>query len=470
MAIAVASPHRAEAYEASRYVIEELKRRVPVWKREGYVDGETEWVPGFTPAVQEALVTPLVQLGPLAVAPSRPVPQSGDMADGFGRRIEYLRISVTDKCNLRCVYCMPEEGLPWLKREQILRYEEIAQIVRVMAGVGLRKIRLTGGEPLVRRDLSALVRMIRAVPRIQDVALSTNAVLLEEQAEELRDAGVDRVNVSLDSLRADRIDAISRRAGSAEAIFRGLDAAERVGFGPIKVNCVVMRGRNDDEVADFAAITRERPWHVRFIEVMPTGDNLGVQADEFVSADEMLERIRRHGRPAARGGAGRQRAGALLRVPRRAGDGGRHHAHEPQLLRALQPHAAHGGRPAAPLPVRPPADQPARPAAPWRAAGAAHPPHAVRKARAPLAGARHRRRLRRPARAVGGGGIAGRGSENAAAPPEVRRGRCVSSGLGPQHMPPPVHPCSLQHMRSSVSGYRHQHVLSPVVAPGAQLW
>ncbi|HYW12965.1 MAG TPA: GTP 3',8-cyclase MoaA [Longimicrobium sp.] len=237
-------------------------------------------------------MTPLVQLGPLAVAPSRPVPQSGAMEDGFGRRIEYLRISVTDKCNLRCVYCMPEEGLPWLRREQILRYEEIAEIVRVMAGAGLRKVRLTGGEPLVRRDLSALVRMIRAVPEIRDVSLSTNAVLLEEQAEELRDAGVDRVNVSLDSLRADRIDAISRRAGSAEAIFRGLDAAERVGFGPIKVNCVVMRGRNDDEVADFAAVTRERPWHVRFIEVMPTGDNLGVQADEFVSADEMLERIR----------------------------------------------------------------------------------------------------------------------------------------------------------------------------------
>jgi cyclic pyranopterin phosphate synthase len=213
------------------------------------------------------------------------------MADGFGRRVEYLRISVTDKCNLRCVYCMPEEGLPWLRREQILRYEEIAEIVRAMADLGLRRVRLTGGEPLVRRDLAALVRMIRAVPGIDDVALSTNAVLLAEHADELRDAGVDRVNVSLDSLRPDRIDAISRRAGSAEAIFRGLEAAERVGFGPIKVNCVVMRGRNDDEVADFAAVTRERPWHVRFIEVMPTGDNLGVQADEFVSADEMLARV-----------------------------------------------------------------------------------------------------------------------------------------------------------------------------------
>jgi len=246
-------------------------------------------------------VSRLVQLGPLPVASERPVPESGPMTDGFGRRIEYLRISVTDKCNLRCVYCMPEEGLPWLKREQILRYEEIAEIVRVMADQGLRRIRITGGEPLVRRDLPALVRMIRAVPQIEDVALSTNAVLLTEMADELREAGVDRVNVSLDSLRADRIDAISRRAGSAEGIFRGLDAAERAGFAPIKVNCVVMRGRNDDEVADFAAITRERPWHVRFIEVMPTGENLGVSADEFVSSDEILESIGRIGdlRPVA---------------------------------------------------------------------------------------------------------------------------------------------------------------------------
>ncbi len=238
----------------------------------------------------------LVQLGGgVPVYPERPVPVDGPMHDGFGRRVEYLRISVTDKCNLRCVYCMPVEGLPWLKREELLSYEEIAEVVRAMAEMGLRKLRITGGEPLVRRDLSTLVRKLRAVDGIEDIALSTNAVLLEEQAEELRAAGIDRLNVSLDSLRPERVDAISRRPGSAEAVFRGLDAAERAGFAPIKINCVVMRGRNDDEVASFAAITRERPWHVRFIEVMPTGDNLGVSRDEFVSSDEILDAVGRIG-------------------------------------------------------------------------------------------------------------------------------------------------------------------------------
>jgi cyclic pyranopterin phosphate synthase len=237
----------------------------------------------------------LVQLGPPQTPVSREVPITGPMQDGFGRRIEYLRISVTDKCNLRCVYCMPEEGLPWLKRDALLSYEEIAEIVGQMAPLGLRKLRITGGEPLVRRDLPRLVRMLRTIPGIEDLALSTNAVLLTEQAAELRDAGVDRLNVSLDSLIPERVDAISRRPGSAEQIFRGLEAAERAGFAPIKINCVVMRGRNDDEVEAFAQISRERPWHIRFIEVMPTGENLGVAGDEFVPADEMLERIGRIG-------------------------------------------------------------------------------------------------------------------------------------------------------------------------------
>jgi cyclic pyranopterin phosphate synthase len=214
------------------------------------------------------------------------------MRDGFGRRIEYLRISVTDKCNLRCVYCMPEEGLPWLRRDDLLTYEEIEEIVRVMAGMGLSRLRITGGEPLVRRELPALVGRLSAVDGIRDIAISTNAVLLAPVAGELRAAGVSRANISLDSLRPDRIDAIARRAGSHAGILAGLAAAQQVGFDPIKVNVVVMRGRNDDEIEDFARITMERPWHVRFIEVMPVAENLDISAGEFVSAFEMLERVR----------------------------------------------------------------------------------------------------------------------------------------------------------------------------------
>jgi GTP 3',8-cyclase len=213
------------------------------------------------------------------------------MRDGFGRRIEYLRISVTDKCNLRCVYCMPAAGLPWLGRAEILSYEEIGRVVETMAGLGLRRVRLTGGEPLVRRDVHRLVEIIAAIPGIDDIALSTNAVLLGPQAERLRSAGVRRVNVSLDSLRPDRIDAIARRAGAHREILAGLAVAESAGFEPIKVNAVIMRGRNDDEIEEFARITLERPWHVRFIEVMPVGDNLDISATEYVSAHEMLRRL-----------------------------------------------------------------------------------------------------------------------------------------------------------------------------------
>jgi len=214
------------------------------------------------------------------------------MIDGFGRRVEYLRVSVTDKCNLRCVYCMPEEGLPWLHKEQLLSYEEIVEIIATMAPLGLSRVRITGGEALVRRDLPDLARMIAAVPGIEDLSLSTNAVLLEEQSEALRGAGIKRVNISLDSLRPARIDALSRRPGSAGRIMAGIDAAERVGFEPIKVNVVLMRGRNDDEIADFASLTRERPWHVRFIEMMPTGSNLDLSRDSFIPCAEALDRLR----------------------------------------------------------------------------------------------------------------------------------------------------------------------------------
>ena len=187
---------------------------------------------------------------------------------------------------------MPEEGLAWIPKPEMLAYEEIAEIVGQMADLGLERVRITGGEPLVRKDLPDLVRMISAVPGIDDISLSTNAILLPRFATALREAGVARVNVSLDTLDRDRFEEIARRpARRFDETMVGLRAAEEAGFAPIKINCVIMRGLNDHEVVDFAEITRERPWHVRFIEVMPVGQNLHL-TDRFISADEVLDKIR----------------------------------------------------------------------------------------------------------------------------------------------------------------------------------
>ncbi len=187
---------------------------------------------------------------------------------------------------------MPEEGLAWIPKPEMLAYEEIAEIVGQMADLGLERVRITGGEPLVRKDLPDLVRMISAVPGIDDISLSTNAILLPRFATALREAGVARVNVSLDTLDRDRFEEIARRpARRFDETMVGLRAAEEAGFAPIKINCVIMRGLNDHEVVDFAEITRARPWHVRFIEVMPVGQNLHL-TDRFISADEVLEKIR----------------------------------------------------------------------------------------------------------------------------------------------------------------------------------
>lgn len=213
------------------------------------------------------------------------------MKDQFGRTINYLRISVTDKCNLRCAYCMPVEGLPWIPKEEVLSYEEITEIVRQMGDLGLRRVRLTGGEPLIRQDLAVLVRQLSSLGVLEDISLSTNAILLAEVAEELREAGIDRINVSLDTLRRERFSELARRPERFyDDTMEGIAAAESAGFRPLKINCVVMRGFNDDEMADFAAITRERPWHVRFIELMPTEENLFL-SDRFISADELLGRL-----------------------------------------------------------------------------------------------------------------------------------------------------------------------------------
>jgi cyclic pyranopterin phosphate synthase len=214
----------------------------------------------------------------------------GALQDQFGRGIEYLRISVTDRCNFRCVYCMPAEGLTWLPKQEILTYEEIAELVRQLAPLGLRRLRITGGEPTIRPDLDTLIAMLRAVPDIEDIALSTNGVKLPELAPRLRAAGLDRVNMSADSLRPDRIAALARRTTRFEPI-AAAEAAADAGLDPIKLNMVVMRGINDDEVEDFARLTFEHRWHVRFIELMPVGELRELTWQHVVPSDELLSRL-----------------------------------------------------------------------------------------------------------------------------------------------------------------------------------
>lgn len=192
------------------------------------------------------------------------------LQDPFGRIHDYIRISVTDRCNLRCVYCMPEEGMEFAPHEDIMTFEEITQILRVLAPMGLRKVRLTGGEPMVRKDLDKLVAMISAIDGIEDIALTTNAIFLEKKAQLLKDAGLTRINISLDSLRKDRFSMITR-GGDVNKVLRGIEAAQAAGLDPIKLNVVLMKGINDDEIKDFIALTKDAPLHVRFIEYMPIG-------------------------------------------------------------------------------------------------------------------------------------------------------------------------------------------------------
>jgi len=216
------------------------------------------------------------------------------MLDQFGRRIEYLRISITDRCNFRCQYCMPVEGLPWLPKQDILRYEEITAIVQQLAPLGLKRLRITGGEPTIRPELASLVRQLKAIEGIEDIALSTNGVKLPQMAAELAEAGLDRVNISADSLRPDRVVRIARRDLGFDLV-TAAKAAEDAGIGPIKINVVVMRGINDDEVADFARLTLEHPWHVRFIELMPVGELRELTWDHVVPSAEVLAEVQRMG-------------------------------------------------------------------------------------------------------------------------------------------------------------------------------
>ncbi|MBI3153223.1 MAG: GTP 3',8-cyclase MoaA [Chloroflexi bacterium] len=223
-----------------------------------------------------------------------------NLTDRFGRSINYLRISVTDRCNLRCVYCLPENGVQWQARENQLSAEEIARVTATMAQVGVKRIRLTGGEPLVRPDIVEIVARLASIPGIEEVSLTTNAMLLEKLAGPLADAGLKRVNISLDTLDEKKFKQITR-GGDIDRLWRGIAAAEEAHLSPLKLNTVVVNGLNADELSALARLTIENPWHVRFIELMPVGNaqNWGEgfpSLDErYISVHEMQARLSHYG-------------------------------------------------------------------------------------------------------------------------------------------------------------------------------
>ena len=285
-------------------------------------------------------------------------PAAGPLIDTFGRVASDLRISVTDRCNFRCTYCMPAEGVAWLPKDEILTFEELTRLLALFVSLGVDSIKVTGGEPTVRADLPTLVGMFRGVGPELDISITTNGVLLDTLAEPLARAGVDRATVSCDSLLRHRFAEMTRR-DALEKVLRGLQAAEAAGLTPIKINCVVIGGTNDDEVAGFARWARETGYEVRFIEYMPLDAQHAWEREKVVPAATMLERIGAVYPLVA--STPRRRAGHLVPLRRRRA---RRDRRDPQrhrtVLRLVQPHA-HDRRGAVPqLFVRARRDRPAR--------------------------------------------------------------------------------------------------------------
>ncbi|QQG66673.1 GTP 3',8-cyclase MoaA [Desulfobulbus oligotrophicus] len=214
--------------------------------------------------------------------------------DLFSRTISYLRLSLTDRCNLRCMYCVTEEEatgcLSKLRHDELLTYEELLRVVRVAVAMGITKVRLTGGEPLVRRNVMQFIRALTGIEGLSDVRLTTNGILLERFGQELFDAGVTKVNISLDSLRPERVQSITG-VDCFHQVWRGIERVLALGFAPVKLNMVVMRHINDDELLDFVRLSQHMPIQVRFIEFMPIGGSTRWNADTFIGTDEIMDRI-----------------------------------------------------------------------------------------------------------------------------------------------------------------------------------
>jgi cyclic pyranopterin phosphate synthase len=214
----------------------------------------------------------------------------GPALDSYGRRIDYLRVSLTDRCNMRCVYCMPAVGMQFHPRPELLTNDELLLAVRAAAGAGFRKLRLTGGEPMLRQGIVEIVREMKAIPGIEHIAMTTNALRLRKLAGPLKEAGLDRVNISIDSLDPVKFRQITR-GGNLDEVWAGVQAADEAGLRPIKLNAVVVRGMNDDEVVRLAELTTVHPWEFRFIEVMPLTGVAGLAEEGVVSTAELIARL-----------------------------------------------------------------------------------------------------------------------------------------------------------------------------------
>ncbi|WP_195923196.1 GTP 3',8-cyclase MoaA [Clostridium tepidum] len=213
------------------------------------------------------------------------------MLDKYGRKINYLRVSVTDRCNLRCIYCMPPEGILKKDHNDIMRYEEIFNVIKTASLLGIDKVRFTGGEPLILKNIDKLIYNTSKISSIRDIAMTTNAVLLEDRVEDLKKAGLKRLNISLDSLKEDRFRSITR-GGDINKVFKSIEKSLSIGMRPIKINTVIMKGINDDEIEEFMNLTKEYPISVRFIELMPIGEGRKLYKDSYMSSEEIISKNR----------------------------------------------------------------------------------------------------------------------------------------------------------------------------------
>jgi cyclic pyranopterin phosphate synthase len=210
------------------------------------------------------------------------------MQDRKGRKINYIRISLTDRCNLRCVYCMPEGGIGKKEHHEIIRHEDVLKILRASASLGINKVRFTGGEPLIVKDIDKLIYETSRIDGIDDIAITTNGILLNSMAGELKKAGLKRVNISLDSLKEDKFRKITR-GGNIHDVFQAIEKCIDLGIRPVKINTVLIKGINDDEISDLMRLTKDYPVHVRFIELMPMGEGLGYYDEGFISSEQVLK-------------------------------------------------------------------------------------------------------------------------------------------------------------------------------------